>query len=156
MPPVKRTLKPSGTGTVPSPNANTITFPTSGKRDNCSKSHITFLLVSFREAPPVVMTKASAAKLSCLRHACLSCGLKTVVSIPGGITRTPPHASAILLLPAISASQKLFATIRARQLQYARSFRENAAFASSRFAGHRRIGHELQGSVWLVYRLHPR
>jgi len=99
------------------------------------------------------MTNASAGKARSLRHNCLSCGLKTVVSIPGGITRTPPHALAIGLRPAISASHSLFATIRAPQWRYARNFRQCEVFARIRFKGVFKIGHGAQVSV---KRSHPR
>jgi hypothetical protein len=96
------------------------------------------------------MTNASAGKSRYFRQSALSCGLKTVVSIPGGITSTPPQALAIGLWPAISASQWLFATMRAPQFRYVRNFREWAAFARNRFAGHLKIGQGSQGCVWLA------
>ena len=117
MLPAKRTFKRSGTGRKPSPNARTITFSSSGKRDNCFNSHGTFLFVSFREAPPVTITNASAGRPSCFLRSSLSCGLKIVRSIPGEITPTPPHALAIALRPASSASQRLFATMRAPEVR---------------------------------------
>ena len=150
MPPVNRTFKPCGVVTTPSPNTKTIRRRRSGKCDSCSNSHATFLFASVSDAPPVMMTNASAGKSRSFRHRSLSCGLKTVVSIPGGTTRTPPQAWAIGLRPAISASQWLFATMRAPQFRYARNFRECAAFARNRLAGHLKIGHGSQGCAWLA------
>ena len=150
MPPVNRTSKRPGTGTAPSPNAKTITPSRSGRSDSCSNNHGTFLFASVNDAPPVTMTKASVGKSRCFRHRLLSCAVKTVVSIPGGITRRPPQAWAIWLRPAISASQWLLATMRAPQLRYARNFRECAAFAMNRSAGHLKIGQESQACLWLA------
>ena len=156
MPRANRTLRPLGTETVPSPNAKTITPARSGKPDSCSNNHRTFLFASVSDAPPVRITNASVGKSRCLRQRFLSCGLNSVVSIPGGITCTPPQALTIGLRLTISASQWLFATMRAPHFGYARIFRECAAFASNRFAGHLKIGHGSQGCVSLAYRSHPR
>ena len=150
MPPVNRTSKQSGTGTAPSPNATNTTPRRSGKCDSCSSNHGTFLFASVSDAPPVTMTNAFAGNSRCFRHRFLSWGLKTLVSIPGTITRTPPQASAIGLRPAISASHWLFVTTRAPQFRYARNFRECAPFARTRFAGHFKIGQKSQRCVWLA------
>src|SRR5262249_8831317 len=84
-----------------------------GNRESCFSSHEMFLFVSVNEAAPAAITKAFGGMASAARHCALSCGLKMVVSIPGGITRTPPQAFAIGLRPAISASQWPLATKRA-------------------------------------------
>ncbi len=143
-PPINWTPRRSGTGTLPSPNAKTLTFSGSGNRESCSSSHGTFLFISVNEAQPVAITKASRGNASSSRHCLLSCGLKIAVSTPGGITRTPPQALAMGLCSAMPANQRLFATIWAPQSRYAFSLREYSSLARNSLAGHRRIGHEPQ------------
>ena len=62
------------------------------------------------------------------------------MSIPGGITSTPPQALTIGLRPANSASQKLFATNVLTTIRYACNFHDVQSLARTQLKGDFKIG----------------